>query len=92
MRRALTDSAPPKYQRAAKGSIVDTVEPQIRDLLQRFPEMPATVIAERIGWTRSYSVLKGRVRELRPVYQAAGPVSRTGYEPGELTQCDLWSI
>ena len=29
--------------------------------------MPATVIAERIGWDRSLTVLKERVRLLRPV-------------------------
>jgi hypothetical protein len=28
--------------------------------------MPATVIAERIGWERSMAVLKDRVRLLRP--------------------------
>lgn len=44
----------------AKGAIVDAVEPQIRELLQRFPEMPATVIAERIGWNRSYAVVRRR--------------------------------
>jgi hypothetical protein len=80
----------PKYQREPKGSIVDAVEPQIRELLPRFPEMPATVIAERIGGSRSYAVVRRRVRELRPVHQAADPVSQTGYEPGELDQCDLW--
>jgi helix-turn-helix resolvase-like protein len=84
VRRALAGNAPPKYQRESRGSIVDAVEPQIRELLQKFPEMPATVIAERIGWTHSYEVVKRRVRELRPVYRAADPVSRTGYEPGEL--------
>ncbi len=31
--------------------------------------MPATVIAERIGWDRSMAVLKERVRLLRPVYR-----------------------
>ena len=35
--------------------------------------MPATVIAERIGWDRSMTVLKERVRLLRPVLRAAGP-------------------
>ena len=33
-----------------EGSIVDAVEPQIRELLAEWPTMPATVIAERIGW------------------------------------------
>jgi transposase len=52
--------------------------------------MPATVIAERIGWTRSIRVLSGRVGELRPAYLPPDPASRTSYEPGEIAQCDLW--
>jgi len=52
--------------------------------------MPATVIAERIGWVRSLTVLKDRVRELRPVYAPVDPASRTSYGPGERAQCDLW--
>ena len=52
--------------------------------------MPATVIAERIGWDRSIRVLRARVAELRPVYLPPDPASRTAYEPGEIAQCDLW--
>ena len=52
--------------------------------------MPATVIAERIGWTRSLTVLKDRVRELRPLYVPPDPCGRTEYRPGELAQWDLW--
>jgi len=52
--------------------------------------MPATVIAERIGWTRGITVLKERVAELRPVYLPPDPASRTSYEPGEIGQCDFW--
>ncbi|NIJ09688.1 transposase [Saccharomonospora amisosensis] len=62
VRRALAAAAPPQYHRLAKGSIVDAVEPQIRALLAQWPTMPATVIAERIGWARSLTVLKDRVR------------------------------
>jgi len=69
---------------------VDEVEPRIRELLARWPTMPATVIAERIGWSRSLTVLKVRVRELRPLFMPPDPASRTDYEPGELAQCDLW--
>jgi transposase len=90
VRRALAADGPPRYQRPAKGSIVDEVEPRIRELLARWPTMPATVIAERIGWTRSLTVLKVRVRELRPLFMPPDPASRTDYEPGELAQCDLW--
>jgi transposase len=90
VRRAIAGDAPPKYQRAPKGSIVDAVEPQIRQLLEQWPEMPAAVIAERIGWDRGLTVLKERVRGLRPAYRPADPASRTVYEAGELAQCDLW--
>jgi transposase len=90
VRAALASDAPPKYVRAPKGSIVDEVEPRIRELLQAFPTMPATVIAERIGWTRSIRVLSARVAELRPVYLPPDPASRTNYVAGEIAQCDLW--
>jgi hypothetical protein len=90
VRRALAADAPPQYQRPAKGSIVDAVEPQIRQLLAQWPTMPTTVIAERIGWSRSMTVLKDRVRELRPLFIPPDPASRTEYQPGELAQCDLW--
>lgn len=90
VKRALAAEDPPKYQRPAKGSIVDGVEPQVRELLREFPTMPATVIAERIGWERSITVLKDRIRQLRPLYQPQDPASRTLYQPGQLAQCDLW--
>jgi transposase len=67
VKRALTADGPPRYQRAGPGSVVDEVEPRIRELLRAWPSMPATVIAERVG---SYSIrlLRDRVAELRPVY------------------------
>jgi transposase len=90
VRRALRASELPKYERQGPGSMVDAVEPRIRLLLKDYPAMPATVIAERIGWAHSITVLRDRVRELRPVYLPADPASRTAYDPGELAQCDLW--
>lgn len=90
VRGALRSSEPPAYRRDARGSIVDAVEPQIRGLLAEFPRMPATVIAERIGWSRGLTQLKVRVRELRPLYLPPDPCQRTEYAPGELAQWDLW--
>ena len=90
VRVALASDGPPKYERANAGSIVDEVEPAIRELLRVYPRMPATVIAERIGWTRSIRVLSGRVAALRPAYLPPDPASRTAYAPGEIAQCDLW--
>lgn len=90
VKRALANDRPPKYERPPKGSAVDAVEVQIRELLRETPTMPATVIAERIGWDRGMTILKERIRELRPAYVPVDPVSRTTYQPGELAQCDLW--
>ncbi len=87
---ALRSEGPPKYERALRGSVVDEVEPRIRELLQAVPTMPATVIAERIGWHRSIRVLRDRVAELRPVYLPPDPSSRTAYVAGEIAQFDLW--
>ena len=56
--------APPRYVRQPAGSAVDEFEPLIREQLLAVPTMPATVIAERVGWTRGMTVLKERVREL----------------------------
>ena len=90
VRRALAADSPPKYVRPPKGSSVDLIEPQIRRLLSEWPTMPATVIAERIGWERSLTVLEDRVRLLRPQYLPPDPASRTSYAAGALAQCDLW--
>jgi transposase len=90
VRDALRRDVPPRYERAPRGSIVDVVEPEIRALLKQFPTMPATVIAERIGWENSIRVLRDRVAELRPLFVPPDPAQRTFYRPGELGQFDLW--
>jgi transposase len=90
VRDALRRDVPPRYERAPRGSIVDAVEPEIRALLTQFPTMPATVIAERIGWENSIRVLRDRVAELRPLFVPPDPAQRTFYRPGELGQFDLW--
>lgn len=90
VRAALRRDVPPKYERQPRGSLVDAVEPRIRELLAVTPTMPATVIAERIGWSHSITILKDRVRVLRPFYLPPDPSSRTSYEPGHRMQCDLW--
>jgi hypothetical protein len=68
------------------GSLVDPVEPRIRELLQAEPRMPARVIAERVGWTHSIRLLSGRVAELRPLYLSP---DRTTYVAGEIAQHDF---
>jgi transposase len=90
VRAALVSEGPPKYERKPVGSAVDAVEDAIRAQLKAVPTMPATVIAERVGWTRGITVFKERVRELRPAYLPPNPAGRTTYEAGDIAQCDLW--
>ena len=47
--RALASDGPPRCRREPGRSIMDEVEPRIRELLQASSRMPATVVAERIG-------------------------------------------
>ncbi|WP_409496652.1 IS21 family transposase [Amycolatopsis sp. cmx-11-12] len=90
VRAALNSDRPPKYQRAARGSVVDAFEPQIRALLTEWPKMPAPVVAQKISWPHSISPLKKRLAVIRPEYVGVDPVDRVVYEPGQITQCDLW--
>jgi transposase len=90
VKSALAADQPPRYRRQPRGSVVDAVEPRIRELLQACPTMPATVIAERIAWPYSIRTLSTRVAELRPIYVPPDPASRTTYLAGEIAQCDFW--
>jgi transposase len=90
VRAALTSDRPPTYQRALRGSVVDPYEPQVRALLKEWPKMPAPVIAARIGWSYSEGPLKKLLARIRPEYVGIDPVDRVTYQPGQLTQCDLW--
>jgi transposase len=90
VKAALSADGPPKYERKPAGSVVDAVEPRIRELLRSWPTMPATTIGVRIGWEHSIRTLSARVAELRPFYLPQDPASRTAYEPGEIGQCDFW--
>ena len=90
VKAVLASDGPPRYVRARSGSLVDAYEPRIRELLAAFPRLPATVIAERVGWPYSIRTLSGRVAELRPAYLPPDPASRTTYLAGEIAQCDFW--
>ena len=90
VRTAVPGDAPPSYVRRTQGSLVDAVEADIRALLRDCPTMPATVVAERIGWEHGITILRDRVAELRPLFRPPDPCQRTYYAPGEVVQFDLW--
>ena len=88
--KALASAEPPRYVRAPAGSGFDPFADAVRELLIAFPTMPATVLAQRVGWSGSSSLFRARVAELRPLYAPKDPADRIDYLPGDQVQCDLW--
>ncbi|WP_422747038.1 IS21 family transposase [Mycobacterium sp. WMMD1722] len=89
--RAISAEAPPRYERAASTtSAWAQIEMAVRVLLGQFPTMPATVLAERVGWTGGHSWFAENVARIRPEYAPADPCDRLVHRPGEQVQCDLW--
>ena len=88
--RALGSDRPPKYERAAGPTAFTPFEPLVRQLLKVTPDMPATVIAERVGWTASITWFRDNVRLLRPEHRPVDPSDRLTWLPGDAGQCDLW--
>jgi hypothetical protein len=71
-------------------SVFDGFEQPVRALLKEFPSMPATVIAERVGWEGSASWFRKKIAVLRAEYAPADPADRIVYSAGDQAQCDLW--
>ncbi len=88
--RAVNSPAPPRYVRPKAPSVFDVYEPRVRELLKEFPTMPASVLAERVGWQGSTSWFRKQVAVLRVDYAPRDPADRLEYRPGDQAQCDLW--
>ena len=88
---AVASTGPPKYERApAEATSFTPFEARVRMLLSEFPEMPATVLAERVGWAGSPSWFRENVARLRPEQRRPDPADRLVWAPGDAAQCDLW--
>jgi transposase len=87
---AVASDRPPKYERKAGPTSFTAFEARVRALLEEHPEMPATVIAERVGWEGSITWFRDNVRRLRPEHRRPDPADRLDWEPGDAAQCDLW--
>ena len=88
--RAVTSDRPPQYVRQAVPTAFAPFEARVRAVLAEHPEMPATVIAERVGWTGSITWFRDNVRRLRPDYRRPDPADRLVWDAGDAGQCDLW--
>ena len=88
--RAVASDRPPKYVRKPVPTAFTPFEARVRAILSEYPEMPATVIAERVDWSGSITWFRDNVRRLRPQYRRPDPADRLVWEPGDAAQCDLW--
>jgi hypothetical protein len=88
--KAVKSDSPPRYQRTPGPSSFVVFEPRVRALLKETPEMPATVLAERVGWTGSIRWFSENVKRLRPEHRPIDPADRLTWAAGDAAQCDLW--
>jgi hypothetical protein len=88
--KAVNCDAPPRYERRSGPTSFTVFEPRVRVLLGQTPDMPATVLAERVGWEGSIRWFRDNVKRLRPEHRAVDPADRLVWAPGDAAQCDLW--
>ena len=88
--KAVGSESPPRYERAPRPTSFTPFEGRVRALLAVTPDMPATVVAERVGWTGSIRWFRDNVQRLRPEQRVPDPADRLTWEAGDAAQCDLW--
>jgi transposase len=88
--KAVSSQAPPRYERSPGPTSFTVFEPRVRALLKDVPDMPATVLAERVGWTGSIRWFRDNVQRLRPEHRPIDPADRIVWSAGDAAQCDLW--
>jgi Helix-turn-helix domain of resolvase len=88
--KVVRSDSPPQYERRAAPTSFSPFEARVRALLADDPEMPAVVIAERVGWPGSITWFRQNVKRLRPEHRPVDPADRITWLPGDAAQCDLW--
>jgi transposase len=90
VKRLLQAPEPPRYARAPVGSMLDPLEPVLRDLLAKWPDIKAPrvteILREDYDYAGSVDLVKKRLAMLRP--RAERPAQKTGYRPGQVAQFD----
>jgi transposase len=87
---AVASSSPPRYERKPAPTSFTPFEPRVRQLLADTPDMPATVLAERVGWTGSIRWFRDNVNRVRADHRPIDPADRLTWAAGDVAQCDLW--
>ncbi len=88
--KAVASQGPPKYERRPAGTSFTPFEARVRQLLEETPDMPATVLAERVGWTGSIRWFRDNVNRVRADHARIDPADRLTWAAGDAAQCDLW--
>jgi hypothetical protein len=88
--KAVSSDAPPRYERKPGPRSFMEFEPRVRALLADVPDMPATVLAERVGWSGSIRWFSENVKTLRVEQRPVDPADRISWAAGDAAQCDLW--
>jgi transposase len=88
--KAITSDGPPKYERRPAPTSFTPYEARVRELLAETPDMPATVLAERVGWTGSIRWFRDNVNRVRADHRPIDPADRLTWTAGDVAQCDLW--
>jgi transposase len=90
VKRLIEAGEPPRYERAAAGSMLDPLEAVMRRLLEEWPEIKAPRVTELLrcdyGYSGSVDLVRKRMALLRP--RELRPAQRTGYRPGQVMQVD----
>lgn len=87
---AIASQGPPKYERASGPTSFTPYEARVRALLADTPDMPATVLAERVGWDGSIRWFRDNVNRVRADHRPIDPADRLTWTAGDVAQCDLW--
>ena len=87
---AVASDDPPKYRRKPASTSFTPFEPRVRALLAETADMPATVLAERVGWTGSIRWFRDNVNRVRADHRPIDPADRLSWTAGDAAQCDLW--
>jgi transposase len=88
--RLAAASEPPGYRRAGSGSMLDSLEPVIRELMEEWPAIKAPRVTEQLreehGYAGSVDLVRKRIAAIRP--RSERPAQRTGYRPAQVMQVD----
>ncbi len=88
--RLVAAAEPPSYSRAPTGSMLDPLEPVLRELVENFEDIKAPRVTEILrdehGYEGSVDLVRKRLATLRPRCERAA--QRTGYRPGQVLQVD----